>query len=305
MAWCIYHSADLDGHASAAAIRYRHPQINMIPIDYGDEFPLDQILQEKHPVVFMVDFCPSDMSIVEQLIDNCTVFVWIDHHITSIQEFYERGLDKKLHDGCVVQLDENHERYAACELAYMWMFSVGYEKIPYYFNLLGKFDTWQFDDQNVLPFQYGMRAWLPDPKNDMSRWKRLIQETQKDQELFEKLLDRGHYILQYEEQKNASKAKSISFELEFAGWKAIAANEVNSNFLFFESIWETDRFDLAILFGWKGDHWKVSFYTDKDDIDVSKIATNLSSEAGGRPSAAGCKLNEIPKELKEAMNGNK
>ena len=302
MAYCIYHGADLDGHASAAVIRSRHPRIKMVPVDYGDELPLDEIFQEKHPVVFMVDFCPNDISIMEQLIENCTVFVWIDHHVSSIQEFYEKGLDKKLHDGCAVQLDENHESYAACELAYMWMFSVDYEKIPYYFKLLGRHDVWDHSDPNTLSFQYGMRAWLPDPKDDMSKWKRLIQSTAKDQEVFEKMLDRGKYIVQYEENKNAAKTKAASFELDFMGYRAIACNELYTNSKFFNAVWQDDRHDLMLVFGYAGNQWRISLYTPKDDVDILSICKKFSG--GGHAKACGFQCDELPKELKEAMNGN-
>jgi len=51
---CFYHSADLDGHCSGAIVKLRHPNCEMWPIDYGDEFPWDKIRWNE--TIYMVDF---------------------------------------------------------------------------------------------------------------------------------------------------------------------------------------------------------------------------------------------------------
>lgn len=298
MAVCLYHK-DLDGWASGAIIKYRHPQMKMYPIDYGEEVPVDWILDAKNPVLFMVDFCPSDFDLVERLVESCNIFVWIDHHVSSIKEAYSRGLFDKFHSGCTAYLDEHHERYAACELTYMWALSKNqtYEEVPYYIKLLGMYDTWRFDDANVLPFQYAMRAWIDNPKDNISQWKKLIQNTPKDQEVLGGLIEKGKFVQKYEQRKQADLASQTAFEVDFQGYRAIAANVAFTNSKFFDAVWQDNRHDLMIAFMWTGSQWRISFYSPK--IDVSKIAEQF--QGGGHQNASGCNLKELPEELKEAV----
>jgi len=51
---CFYHGSDLDGYCSGAIVKYRYPECEMQPIDYGAQFPMDKI--ELGETVYMVDF---------------------------------------------------------------------------------------------------------------------------------------------------------------------------------------------------------------------------------------------------------
>ena len=63
MSKCFYHSADFDGHCSGAIIKKKFDDVEMIGINYGDEFPWSDIKPDE--TVYMVDFSlqPFDLMI--------------------------------------------------------------------------------------------------------------------------------------------------------------------------------------------------------------------------------------------------
>ena len=80
---CFYHSADLDGHCSAAIVKAVCPECELIGINYGDAFPWDLfveaeerksgsiILPAKEPeTVYMVDFCLQPFTDVVGIVDD-------------------------------------------------------------------------------------------------------------------------------------------------------------------------------------------------------------------------------------------
>ena len=61
----------------------------------------------------------------------------------------------------------------------------------------------------------------------------------------------------------------------------------------FEGFYDINKHDLMIAYRWGCDIglWYVSIYTEKDDIDVSKIAVSLGG--GGHKKAAGFQAESV------------
>ncbi|MCF8012493.1 MAG: hypothetical protein K9L56_14570 [Clostridiales bacterium] len=293
---CYYHGNDLDGLASGALMRMKHPKAHMYPVDYGQPFPIDEINQ--YDVVAIVDFCPDDFDIIEEIIKRASIFWLIDHHVTTREKANKHNLKKRLKDPSVFITDSDEERYAACELVYMWMHNVGYDKVPYYLSLLGRYDVWDHSNPDTLPFQYAARAWFDDPRKDMQKWKKLFNEniTANKQQL-QGLVEKGRLIREYERKQNSQFANKECFEVEFEGYKAIAVNRPYTGSKFFDSVYDSKRHDLMISFGWNGKAWSLSFYSEK--IDVSQIARKYGG--GGHAGSAGFTTSELPGVFKDIL----
>jgi len=289
-----YHSNDLDGLASGALFKIKHPGADMYPVDYGQPFPVDEI--NVADVVAIVDFCPDDFDIIEKIIEKASILWLIDHHVTTREKADKHNLKRRLKKPSEFVTDSDEEKYAACELTYMWMHNT--TKVPYYLTLLGRYDIWDHSDPNVLPFQYAARAWLDDPRKDLQKWKKLIYMPRStDEKYMQGLIDKGKLIMEYVRKEHEKFAQNECFELEFNGYKALAVNRPYTGSHFFNSVYDPKKHDMVMSFGFNGKNWKVSMYSDK--IDVSKIATTY--QGGGHQGAAGFTVDELPKEIEEAL----
>ena len=292
--YCFYHK-DMDGWLSGAIVKYFYPKINMIPIDYGDRFPLEEIQEDD--VVFMLDFFPSDFSVMEQIADLAFSLIWVDHHVSSIQEAKERKLQERLTEDSVMYLDEGHSNFAACELTYKYFFNVDYEQIPYYVKLIGRYDVGDFSDKNTILFNFGLSSWITDPKDGIQPWKKIIENSARFKDIFDNLVQRGQYIYEYQKRRDNELADKFSFELDFDGYNAIAANTEFVTPNFFQN--KFSSYDMLITFVRLNNSWKLGFYSNK--IDVAEIAKECGG-GGGNSNSAGAIVNNLPKEIKEAIN---
>lgn len=276
---CFYHSADLDGHCSGALVKMKYPECKMYGINYGQDFPWDDIEGED---VIMVDFCLQPFDDMLHIKEKAKNLIWIDHHKSSIEEsehFYTEINGSRI-DGI-----------AACELTWEYFFSI--ETIPTFVSLLGRYDVWDHQaDPRVLPFQYGMKQYDTDPSKDvMDFWHSLF-----DTELVQRIVEDGSIILQYKGSEDEKYVKACAFETELEGYKCLAVNRMLTNSQLFDSIWDNTKYDFMITFGWRNGAWTVSIYTDKEGYDGSKISKKYGG--GGHKQASGFQCDELPFELK-------
>lgn len=277
---CFYHSEDLDGHCSGAIVKYVYPECEMHPINYGDEFPWDLIKPDE--VVFMVDFSLYPFSDMVRLNKLCRL-TWIDHHKTAIVEDLKTS---QAFPGL------RHVGQAGCEL--VWEYLLPHQPEPRAVHLLGRYDVWDHSEDDVLPFQMGMRMQHTWPDEiGMHLWTDLFRATPR---VFSDLIINGRAICAYQDQWNQKYAKSCAFETELDGLHLIAANITLVNSKLFDAVWDESRHDAMLTFGWRKEKWTVSLYTSKPNIDVSKIAK--ARGGGGHEGAAGFQCEELPFELK-------
>lgn len=278
---CFYHSGDLDGHCSGAIVKYRYPECELVGINYGDEFPWANV--EQGEIVFVVDFSLQPWKDMQRLSDWADM-VWIDHHKSAIENYLEYGLKAEVGTA---------DGVAACELTWAWVFPS--KDIPKSVWALGRYDVWDHSHPDVLPFQYGMRLEDTDPGNQ-----KLWKDTFSDM-FYEAILNRGYTVLRYIEQYYRKLAAACAFELRLDGLRCIAANANLVNSQLFDSVYDPKCHDAMLVFGRKKDHWTVSMYSTKDDVDVSQICK--ARGGGGHKGAAGFQCQELPFDLIMAANG--
>lgn len=277
---CFYHSADLDGICSAAIVNYYVENCDFFGIDYGEPFPLDLV---KGREVYMVDFSIQHWPIMQKVCDLADEFIWIDHHDTAIKAFSKYGLK-----GDFRGILEDKNEFAACELT--WKFFCN-DPIPAAVRYLGRYDIWDHEDKNTLPFQYGMRLLNPDPTHE--HWSHLFEEgNDRCLSLISRTIEMGDIILQYERQQNLRAHKGV-----FRGMIKSKGKEYLT--LFLNASGGSKVFDGCPLFDEdteilctyrvREDKVKYSLYAVSDDVHVGEIAKEKGG--GGHKGAAGFSTN--------------
>lgn len=300
----FYHSADLDGKASAAiALRYEkqcwNRECELYPINYGDIFPWDKITTGRR--VYMLDFSlqPFDPN-MPKLAGMCEL-IWVDHHKTALDEF------EKYHQP-LAGTNKIEVGKAGCELTWELCFgrkTEGQEsadfqavKLPHAVALLGRYDVWDdkstvFPWSHVIAFQYGMRLEATDP--DSLLWPTLFGDTGIEAEVDRvRLISAvGVAIVKYDAKQNEIAMSACAFTTTFEGYRALAANRGPTNSKLFESQWDPGQHDIMISFYWshRGE-WKISLYTTKEDVDCGALCKKHGG--GGHHQAAGFQCKELP-----------
>ena len=265
---CYYHN-DMDGHCAGAIIKDAFPACEMIEMSYEKIF--DWNVVTKGEMVFMVDFCLQPFSDMIKLKGMCDL-VWIDHHITAINDYIKSGED------ILGMLGTDK---AGCELTWEYIHN---KKLPQAVELIGRYDVWDHSDKKTIPFQYGMKSFNTIPDNQ-EIWKELF----KSDKMIDSICFKGKSILSYIEKENEVLIDSSAYFINIEGYKAVVLNVLYKNSQVFDSV--KDDYDIMICYGYTGNLWTISLYTTKDDIDVSIIAKKYGG--GGHHNAAGCQVHDI------------
>jgi oligoribonuclease NrnB/cAMP/cGMP phosphodiesterase (DHH superfamily) len=273
----IYHSRDLDGYASGAILKKKFPQAQLIGYDYGQ--PLPDLPPNEDIIMADVSFKMDDLM---RLALASKSFVWIDHHISAINDYHKQEtapgqLRTVLQDGI-----------AACELCWQWAFPD--KEMPYAITLLGMYDTWRNTDprlwdEEIMPFQYGARVVCTSPETFPPSFFDSSDLTEVTDHIH-----LGKVILDYQGAQDARAAKG-AFEFEWKGHKVIAINSGGFSSNAFKSVYDPYKHDIMMPFVFNGILWKFSLYTTKEDIDCSALAKEMGG--GGHRKAAGFEMKSV------------
>lgn len=282
---CFYHRMDLDGQCSGAIVKLKFPLCEMIPYNYGEKFPWDQIKEEE--IVFLVDLHLQPFNDMIKLSEKTRLF-WIDHHRSSMED-YEKNKEKFLpkNGKVVISMKES-----ACVLT--WYFLFPNTPLPKSIWLLGKYDVFDLEiDDRVLDFQYGMKGFNTNPCNT-EFWKSLIlSDPESINNQIENISKIGSFVRKCFIKEEELIAKQFSFTTEFEGYKCIACNSIRAGSMFFDSVFDKDKHDLRISFGLMSNgKWTVSLYCEKEEIDVSELAKKYGG--GGHRGASGFQCDKLP-----------
>lgn len=199
---CIYKN-NLDGWAAAALIKQQHKMAEMYPVNDIEEADIDF---KKDNVLFIFGLTFHNSDRLKEVKDNASVFQWVDHHQES-KELYDANISefKTVNNSFKNKakkafIDPN---YGTSELAYKELMNVEYDKVPYWYKLLSRYEKREFQDKNVKPFQYGIRTFVKDPKISAVEWKRIVYNLPKDQEFFNSLIEKGKWIIEYEKRRGS------------------------------------------------------------------------------------------------------
>lgn len=294
---CIYHIADHDGKGSAAIVKSVYPETELMGLNHDMEIPYDEI--NKHDKIIVCDFSlPLDfMFQLSQTRD----FTWIDHHVSVIDKY-----EKIIAEGNSKPI-KGIRRVGTAALMLTWEYFYPDRPLPLGIKLLGLNDVFDLRDKRVRPFEYAMQALGVNRPTDKI-WSELINDTLDVSEMVEK----GKAILLYIRNRNYRLVRSEAFESEYQGLKCICANIPQGYSEFYDSLDNVKDYDMMVNFFMnKKNCWNLSFYTAKDNVDVSKVAAQFGG--GGHAKAAGASsLPELPEFLRKGnmwvspkLTGNK
>lgn len=296
---CFYHSADLDGHCSGAIVKFFHPECELYPINYGQDFPWNKIVPKEK--VFMVDFSLQPFADMERLATLADL-IWIDHHQTAINDY-----ENELRQNGLPIAGIQRSGTGACELVWEYFSK---DPCPFAVQLLSEYDVWNHTDKRTLPFQYGLRLQetYPNTTKAMSLWKVLFRA---NNDFVFQVIHQGGTILEYEAQTNAKFCKAYAFETLMPAYpmllagpapadvpptlRAICINKGFTNSKVFDSVWNPEKYDLMITFcrlPLPKKQWTVSLYSDKLNVNCGAVAKSFGG--GGHKGAAGFQCVELP-----------
>lgn len=283
---CIYHIADHDGKGSAAIVRSVYPEIELLGLNHDMEIPYEQI--EQHDKIVVCDISlPVDYMF--KLSENKD-FTWIDHHISVITE-YEEKLKSTGHNPI-----KGLRRSGTAAIELTWEYFYPDKPVPEGVHLLAMQDIYNLSDPRVLPFEYACQS-MGVNRPDEEIWRKIINSEIDVPEMVSK----GQAILSWIKVRDYRLVRGMSFTSHYKGMKCICANMPQGKSAFFDSIPHINSFDFMVNFFMnKKNCWNLSFYTSKDNVDVSKIAAEFGG--GGHQKAAGASsLKELPEFLKNGQ----
>ena len=275
---CLFHRSDLDGICSGAIVRMKYPGCTMVGYEYGDEFKFEQLNPKELHVLVDISL-PSDT--MNRFLQDGIKVIWIDHHYSAIRKSEEDGYAKMRGLRMV--------GVGACVLTWQYFFSA---PPPKSVQMLGEYDVWNHKNPNTIPFHCGLNSM------DLSVYSRLWLKLFDDMDL-EHSIFTGKRILSYIKE---STRKIANLTMHKKLWKGYSVLFINScvldsvfyNFLPKANLSECDF--IAAYYMDRSEEYRVSLRAQKDEVDVSKIATLYSG--GGHKSAAGFVCKTLPWEEK-------
>jgi len=293
---CFYHN-DPDGWCSAYWVRKYCERENIpftredfIEVNYDSPRLIEKV--EQNEKVFMVDFSVDPEQMI--LFATNTDFVWIDHHISSIEKMqpYMNAYDFK---------GIRNIEVAACALTWVFFnwdlqYSWDISDLPEFTKLIHLWDTWQWKNLNKFE-QVKVEAFIisligdPVSNNPLSTlWDCFVDNATM---VYKDFIDAGNIMLNFRDELAKSLCSSIGHVVNFGGYKCFACNIPKPNSEWFKSV-DTSTYDIMMPFYYNLNTglYILSLYTTNPDIDVSKIAEKYGG--GGHKAAAGFQLKELP-----------
>lgn len=279
---CIYHIADHDGKGSAAIVKSKFPETDLMGLNHDMEIPYAEI--EKHDKVVICDIALPVKYMFE--LNKKIDLTWIDHHVSVINEYEE--LMKSGEYEPIKGLRE----VGTAALVLTWKYFYPEQELPEGLRLLGLNDIYDLRDRRVRPFEYAVQTFGVNRPTDKI-WTQLINNELNIKEMVEK----GNAILSWVRHRNYRLVRGMAFESEYKGLRCICSNMAQGQSEFFDSLENNRDFDFMVNFFMnKKNRWNLTFYTYKNNVDVSKIAAEFGG--GGHAKAAGASsLKELPEFL--------
>ena len=307
---CFYHAVDLDGKCSGAIFRFVHERIldhrsedvELIPFNYGDDLDLNKVADCD---VYFVDCNPQPLEKwLEPLTSKASSVTIIDHHKSLLEDpVYLKAVE----EGKIFSY--SRIGIGACALVWEYFFDVlkveHLVQMPETILLLAKYDAWCDEDKEewdnqILPFQYGVRLVKLNPIKDFDKWVSLFSDKN-----ITKHIERGKAILTYEKNRLAGRCKSAAFEAVINGRKAICINSDSKSSMTLESVFDPEKHEVMCVYNHSFNvvknrlEYSISFYSTREDVDCSLLAKELGG--GGHKGAAGCMATSLTFDGKELI----
>ena len=289
----IYHSADFDGVMSCLVCRkyllnnktqYNlELDIDLLGWNYGDIVPDAKRIIEGYDQIYSVDISFPAETMGE--LAKSGKFIWIDHHITAIQDSEQFG-----YSDCT---GLRRIGTAACELTWEYLFP-NYD-CPLVVQYLGAWDVFnkgRFDWEGIVnPLQvafserYGLvpQHWYDELDDLMLN----------NNGLLDSIIHDGKIIYSYNQQRSEAAVRKYGFEVIIDGkWKGICLMNTTFGSIQFKSI--ISKYDCSVVVNRKNrDLYNVSIYIEPEHLIDFNAGEYLKKNycGGGHKNAAGGVLN--------------
>lgn len=307
---CIYHSIDLDGWMSAAIVKLWHNEEhkedddNLIYFEgYNYTDPLPEL--KDYDKIILVDISFPAKIMYE--ISHDKKVIWIDHHISAINDMNEVCTEHNLNPLKGLR----DIKFAACELT--WQYFFPNIELPEIVRLLGRYDCFGHkgtkEERKVLEFQYGARQSI---SNYLEAYEQLIQCTRvkeseywflQSQVVMGIIHEEGKSIYKYlcsDAKQSYKNGFEIYFRLESDKlYRFICINKERFNPINFGIDYHKDGYDGCACFHYANGKWNFSLYNDNELIDCSIIAKQFGG--GGHKGASGFTTIDINSILKNKI----
>ena len=246
---CFHHN-DIDGKAAGAIVARKTGNYNKadyIIYDYSKPIPTE-LIEEGETVYFV------DLSFME---------------ILKTYPEYEKvkGIRK--------------EGISGAALTYMYLFHCEFDDIPMFLKYISDFDCWQFKLEDTLFFKYALEATDYEALDII--WNQLFRaEYSASNGLLDKMIESGKAISKYVEKEYEQYRKAYAYESRIDGVKCLVVNRRCNSLIFGDLIKD---YPIVAIWVFDGEKYKYSIYSDKPDIDCSKIAERYGG--GGHKGASG------------------
>lgn len=274
---CFYHN-DIDGKAAGAIVARKtgnYNPANYIMYDYSKPLPTD-IIQEGETVYFVdLSFSPNSVDKLEEIVKkkNCDL-IWCDHHDSSmdiLKQYPEYNSVKGIRKTGI----------SGAALTYMYLYECEYEEIPTFLKLISDFDCWLFKMEHTLEFKYALEGEDHDALDII--WNRLMKDNNMPTKAtLNTMFTKGKTIQEYVAKEYEQYRIRYAYESRLDGYKCLVVNRSCNSLIFGELI---KNYPLVAIWAFDGEKYKYSIYSDKEDVDCSKIAEKHGG--GGHKGASG------------------
>lgn len=331
----IYHHNDMDGRASGSIMYkalqsrfYRAGTLDQYEFAFREIGYTKNIAEDIDPdaIYAFVDYSFSrveNMNFFKEIINAGNEVIWIDHHKTSLDAIsetetaVERGLaidPNKENLKCVINID-----HCATWLCYKYGvevngFEFSEENMPDLIKYIDSYDTWKMYMPKTVEFNDG--AYVSDMRPQLwidgilgegckpyAIFKPDAVQRKRMQKYVSSCINSGAVIQDYRDKMDKRAIKGRGFEfliedmrdmLDVKTYRGFAMNGSGNSLTFGDKIHE---YDIVCPFTYNGKEWKYSFFTESDEIDVSKLCKLFGGidglGGGGHQKAAGFQTKDL------------
>lgn len=275
----IFYHVDNDGRACGAILKRRFPKAELCMYNYWYG---ESILEKIHKDEFIIfaDIVPNT-EILLKIYDITKNITIIDHHESSYDDIQKLGL---VFDGKMTR-----DGLGACSL--VWSYCYPEYPIPRGVMWIAEYDHWERSPDNKA-FNFGLQTFNTYP--DSKIWTRILHD---DRKTIKMILRKGRNILSYIVPWYRRLLNSYAIEgyivkdlVDGGKYSAILLNQGGIDSSVFDDTKRKYDVCIRVVFG-KDQRWLVSITTDRDDLDLSKIAGRFGS--GGHRKSAGFVVDQI------------
>lgn len=281
---CFYHS-DIDGKCAGAMVARKtnnYSKDSFIEYNYDGSLPTEKVENGEDVYIVDLSFTEATLPSLMDLIKRGCNIVWCDHHKSSIEVL-------KNHPELNEIKGIRKEGISGAALTYMYLFDVPYDNIPTFIKYVSEFDCWLFksNDADCLKFKYAVELCKHDALDMI--WNRLIRDDYSSSKpKLNEMLSNGDLILKFVKEDYSESLKKHAYESEICGYRCLVINKSCNSLVFGDKI---KKYPVVAVWTFNGERYKYSIYTDRDDIDCSKIAESFGG--GGHQKASGFTTKEL------------